>query len=115
VLPSREIDAVLRVEDGDDSTYLTLLRVHAAASRTCVCLGVVPLDFGANADSVVTSVFFEGRNHWAHIGRKDRRPILMRASDQTAAFCAADIGFRRLCRPTFAAAVAVLRFKSGNT
>ncbi len=54
-----EIDAVLRVEGGDDSTCLTLWCVRAALGKVCVCLGVVPPDSGANADVADTSGLFD--------------------------------------------------------
>ena len=59
MLPSGEIGGVFRVEDGDDSTFLTLLSVPAAASRTCVGMDVVSQGSGANADVAVTSGLFE--------------------------------------------------------
>ena len=45
---------MLRVGGGDDSTYLKRWCVHAAASRTCVGLEMVPPDSGASADAAVT-------------------------------------------------------------
>jgi hypothetical protein len=56
---------VLRVADGDDSTCLTLLCAHAAASERCVGSDVVPPGSGANADVAATSGLHETELNYA--------------------------------------------------